>query len=170
MKAKPESNGTQSPAHVAASPPLPNAQPIVVSACLAGIPCRFDGRAKPDPGIVKRVNLGTAIPVCPEQLGGLPTPRPPAEIVGGDGEDVLAGKARVYTNHGEDVTEAFISGATIAAQRVAATGVTEVVLKDRSPACGACEIYDGTHQGKTMEGLGVFAALLKRHGIEVSVR
>ncbi|MDD4797802.1 MAG: DUF523 domain-containing protein, partial [Eubacteriales bacterium] len=80
----------------------------MVSACLAGYPCRYDGNSKPLPDMVAGVRAGELLPVCPEALGGLPCPRPPAEIVGGTGADVLDGKARVVSADGADVTEAFI--------------------------------------------------------------
>lgn len=139
--------------------------PVLVSACLAGLPCRYDGRAKPDQGIVDLVRAGGALPVCAEQLGGLATPRAPAEIVGGDGHDVLAGRARVLTVDGEDVTEEFVEGArrTVAVARD--HGVQTAVLQARSPSCGCGRIYDGTHSGNPTEGDGVLAALLQERGI-----
>ncbi len=85
--------------------------PILVSSCLAGIPCRYNGKAKTDQNIVNAVARGEAIAACAEELGDLPTPRPPAEIVGGDGYDVLQGNATVATINGQDLTEAFVAGA-----------------------------------------------------------
>ena len=85
--------------------------PFLVSACLAGVPCRYDGGAKPDAAIVRAVAEGRALPACAEVAGGLPTPRPPAEIRGGDGADVLRGTARVVTEQGADVTAEFVDGA-----------------------------------------------------------
>jgi uncharacterized protein YbbK (DUF523 family) len=117
--------------------------------------------------IQKLIKEGKAIPVCPEQLGGLSTPRNPAEIVGGDGEDVLDGKARVIDNQGRDVTDAFIRGA-YETYRIAKTiGADEAILKEKSPSCGSCWIYDGSFQGKKKPGVGVTTALLKRKGIKV---
>lgn len=140
----------------------------IVSACFAGIHCRYDQRHNALAEIRRLVREGKAIPVCPEQAGGLPTPRNPAEIVGGgDGEDVLDGKARVIDNQGNDVTEQFLAGArkTLAVAR--AVGAKQAILKERSPSCGSCMIYDGTFSGGKKPGLGVTAALLRRHGIEV---
>jgi uncharacterized protein YbbK (DUF523 family) len=117
--------------------------------------------------IQKLIREGKAIPVCPEQLGGLSTPRNPAEIVGGDGEDVLDGKARVMDRTGKDVTEAFIRGAYEALHLAKAVGAKEAILKEKSPSCGSCVIYDGTFQGKKKAGMGVTAALFQRHGIRV---
>lgn len=84
---------------------------IIVSSCLAGRPCRYDGTAKPNEKIMRMVREGVALPVCAEELGGLPTPRKPCEIIGGDGMDVLDGKAYVQTEDGADKTAEFIAGA-----------------------------------------------------------
>ncbi len=140
---------------------------VLVSACLAGIPCRYDGRAKPDDAIVADVEAGRAIAVCAEVLGGMDTPRPAAEIVGGDGHDVLDGSATVCTVDGEDVTADFVRGAEAVARLAEAHEVTSAVLQARSPSCGCGHIYDGSHTGALVEGDGVVAALLQRRGIEV---
>lgn len=134
---------------------------------MAGVPCRFDGQAKPTQTALELVELGEAILVCPEEMGGLPTPRPPAEIVGGDGEDVLAGRAKVVTADGEDVTEQYASGARKAADLIEQHKINAALLKAKSPACGCSKIYDGTHTGTLVDGMGVFAAELRRRGIEV---
>jgi uncharacterized protein YbbK (DUF523 family) len=139
----------------------------IVSACFAGIHCRFDGRHNRIDEILEMIRRGEAVPVCPEQMGGLATPRPPAEIVGGDGEDVLDGKAKVVDNQGRDVTEAFLRGAYEALAVAKAVGAEEAILKERSPSCGSCTIYDGTFSGMKKPGAGVTAALLRRHGIRV---
>jgi uncharacterized protein YbbK (DUF523 family) len=110
---------------------------------------------------------GQAVPICPEVAGGLTTPRPAAEIVGGDGNDVLNGQARVMTVTGEDVTEAFLRGAEHALAVVRRYGITTAILKQRSPSCGSVHIYDGTHSGRLRTGPGVTAALLRRHGVIV---
>lgn len=139
----------------------------LVSSCLAGLPCRYDGRAKPDPTIVQAVREGRAVPACAEQLGGLPTPRPAAEIVGGDGHDVLAGRARVLGQQGKDFTEEFISGAHRVAAIAAEHGITRATLQARSPSCGAARIYDGSHSGTLVAGDGVLAALLRSRGMTI---
>jgi uncharacterized protein YbbK (DUF523 family) len=105
--------------------------------------------------------------VCPEVDGGLGTPRPPAEIVGGSGEDVLAGRARVVTSDGADVTDAYIAGAERALAAALRTGARAAVLKARSPSCGRGAIYDGTFSRTTTAGDGVTAALLRANGIDV---
>ncbi len=110
---------------------------------------------------------GKAIPVCPEQLGGLPTPRNPAEIVGGDGDDVLDGKARVIDLEGNDVTRQFLAGAEQALQLAQKVGATVAILKENSPSCGSSHVYDGSFSGNKKPGVGVTAALFRRNGIRV---
>ena len=144
--------------------------PVLVSSCLAGIPCRYNGKAKSDPAIIDAVARGDAVVACAEELGDLPTPRPPAEITGGDGHDVLEGHAAVLTVDGEDVTEAFIAGARKVADLAAEGGIAEAILQDRSPSCGCGAIYDGSHNGTLVAGDGVLAALLKQRGLKVSAR
>jgi uncharacterized protein YbbK (DUF523 family) len=140
---------------------------VLVSACLAGRACRFDGSANPDDFVARLVASGRAVLVCPEVDGGLGTPRPPAEIVGGSGGDVLAGRARVVTSDGTDVTDAYVAGACRALAMAERSGAKIAVLKARSPSCGHEEIYDGTFSGRTRPGDGVTAALLRAHGIDV---
>ncbi len=110
---------------------------------------------------------GKAIPVCPEQLGGLATPRPTAEISGGTGADVLEGRAEVRTSSGADVTDNFTRGAREALSIAKAAGAREAILKAKSPSCGCGLIYDGTFSGRLVEGNGVTAELLIRNGIIV---
>jgi len=100
-------------------------------------------------------------------LSGLPTPRPPAEIQGGDGRDVLEGRARVVNIEGKDVTAEFLAGAQKALRIAQRRGIKEAVLKARSPSCGVGQIYDGSFSGRLREGDGVTTALLKRGGIIV---
>ncbi|EFF89355.1 LOW QUALITY PROTEIN: conserved hypothetical protein, partial [Streptomyces sp. e14] len=104
---------------------------------------------------------------CPEVAGGLPTPRRPAELVGGDGQDVLDGTARVVDDTGRDVTAEFLAGARRALEAARRTGCTEALLMPRSPSCGRGEVYDGSFTGALTRGDGVTAALLERHGITV---
>ncbi len=143
---------------------------ILVSACLCGVHCRYDGKAKPDEEVIALLQAGQAIPVCPEQLGGLPVPRPPAEIIEGDGAAVLNGVARVFNRLGQDVTEAFIAGAEETLLLARLSGAEKAILKANSPSCGAGVIYDGTFSGGTRAGDGVASALLKKNGIEVEAR
>ncbi|MBQ9009345.1 MAG: DUF523 domain-containing protein [Clostridia bacterium] len=130
---------------------------LVVSACLAGIPCRMDGKAKPIPAIRKLVEEGKAVTVCPEVLGGLPTPRIPSERSGD----------RVINRAGEDVTDAFSAGARRALETVREVKAEAVILKARSPSCGIGKIYDGTFTGTLTEGNGVFAEMVCSAGIPV---
>ncbi len=145
-------------------------EPILVSACLLGIPCRYDGASQPDPEIQALAIQGKIIPVCPEVAGGLPTPRPPAEIVGGDGAAVLDGSGHVVTVDGNDVTEAFLRGAQAALEAALSAGAGKAILRAHSPSCGVEAIYDGTFSGRLKPGMGVTAALLTRHGIPVESR
>ncbi|MGE5707140.1 MAG: DUF523 domain-containing protein [Bacteroidota bacterium] len=140
---------------------------FVVSACLAGKPCRYDGGTFDFPSIRSLVEQGLAVPVCPEELGGLPTPRIPSEIVDGDGRDVLDEKARVLSQEGGDVTDAFLRGAREALRIAREAGATEAILKAKSPSCGRKLIHDGHFQGGLVEGMGVTAALFEREGIPV---
>lgn len=107
------------------------------------------------------------MPVCPEALGGLPIPRLAAEILGGTGEDVLNGDARVVNSAGEDVTRFFVDGARRALLIGLLTGCSAAILKARSPSCGPGVIYDGTFSRTQAPGDGVFAATLRRHGFRI---
>ncbi|MEJ3651548.1 DUF523 domain-containing protein [Actinomycetes bacterium KLBMP 9759] len=140
----------------------------LVSACLAGMRCRYDGRSRTNAEVVAAVEAGTAVPACPEMLGGLTTPRRPAEIVGGDGDDVLDGTARVRTDDGADVTAQYVDGARRALAIATAVGADRATLHQRSPSCGCGERYDGSFTGSVTAGSGVTAALLRRNGIAVT--
>jgi len=139
----------------------------IASACLAGRKCRYDGESREDTEIKKLCLEGKLVPVCPECLGGLKIPRPPSEIAGGDGKDVLEGRARVIGSDGSDRTEEFIAGAKKALEEAKRLGAKKAYLKSKSPSCGAKSIYDGTFSGRLREGRGVFCAMLEENGIEV---
>jgi len=139
---------------------------IIVSKCFTGECCRYDGRSKPVPEIAALVERGEAIPVCPEQLGGLPTPRVPSELES-SGELVLDGQARAVTADGRDVTKEYVRGAYAALSIAQMHGVSRAILKAKSPSCGSGLIYDGSFSGKLACGDGVTAALFKRNGIAV---
>ncbi len=139
----------------------------LVSACLLGIPTTYDGGGHLQAELLPLVARGQVVPICPEAAGGLPTPRPPAEIVGGDGSDVLDGRAQVTTLTGEDVSAAYVRGAECALAAARRYGITTAILKQRSPSCGSDRIYDGSHTGKLKAGQGVTAALLRRNGVSV---
>ena len=140
----------------------------IISACLLGVRCRYDGGHSRNKSAMNQQKTYQLIPVCPEESGGLPTPRPPAEIVGGDGDAVLDGKAKVMTEDGTDVTGAYLKGAHHALAVAQSHGATHVILKARSPSCGCGNICDGTFTGTLTSGDGVTTALLKRHGITVT--
>lgn len=141
---------------------------ILVSACLAGERCRYDGGGfEGYPQLARMIAEGRAVPICPEVLGGLPTPRPPAEIQGGDGRDVLAGTARIRRSDGTDVTAAFRAGAEAALAIAREHGATAAVLKARSPSCGIKQIYDGSFAGRCVSGMGLTAALLDQAGLRL---
>jgi uncharacterized protein YbbK (DUF523 family) len=146
---------------------LPTSGPVLVSACLAGRACAYDGSHRAHPEILDLVRAGRAVLVCPEEEGGLPTPRPAAEIEGGRGGDVLDGTARVLTDSGMDVTDVYLEGARVAVGRADAQGCTAAILKARSPACGCEAVYDGTFSRTLTDGDGVTAAALRRAGIEL---
>jgi uncharacterized protein YbbK (DUF523 family) len=140
---------------------------LLVSACLVGIPCQYHGGSCPH-GLLQALAVqGHILPLCPEVMGGLPTPRPPAEIQGGDGGDVLEGRARVVNAEGKDVTAEFLAGAQKALRVAHRWGIKVAVLKARSPSCGVGQIYDGSFSGRLVKGDGVTVALLKREGIIV---
>lgn len=132
-------------------------QTILISACLLGAACRYDGQRKTYAAAEQLMDRYHLIPICPEQLGGLPTPRPAAERLGD----------RVITNLGGDVTCQYRRGAEESLRLAAYFGVKAAVLKARSPSCGSRQIYDGTFTGTLTDGLGVTAELLTQHGIQV---
>ena len=143
---------------------------ILVSACLMGAPVRYDGSARTllDATLARWQAEGLLVPLCPELAGGLPTPRPPAEIAAGqDGGDVLAGHARIIEKSGADVTAAYHAGAAAALALAREAGCTDALLMDGSPSCGSGFIHAGRFDGTTRPGMGLTAALLARSGIRV---
>ena len=140
---------------------------IIVSACLCGINCKYDGGNNLNDTVLKLLKEGKAIPVCPEQLGGQQTPRSPHEIVNGNGLDVLEGKARICGKENQDSTSDFLKGAYETLKIAEAVGARSAILKARSPSCGVSQIYDGTFSGTKRFGNGVTAELLLSKGIKV---
>ncbi len=130
---------------------------VLVSACLLGFCCRYDGKEKHYPDIDNIFEICHPVPICPEQLGGLATPRPPAERTGD----------RVMTENGADVTEAYEKGAKEAVKAADLYGCRFALLKEKSPSCGSGKIYDGTFTRTLREGDGTAARLLKAKGIRV---
>ena len=132
---------------------------ILVSRCLLGEPCRYDGKSKPVEALLALERQGhILVPVCPEEDGGLPTPRPPAEIQ----ED-----GRVVNRAGIDVTAEYRAGAERALKLAREHGCTVAVLKEKSPSCGNRQVYDGSFTGTLVDGQGITARLLTEHGIRV---
>ena len=149
------------PGRLKAAGPKPR---YVVSGCLAGLRCRYDGGSNPCPQVVKLVEAGLALPVCPESLSGLPVPRPPCE-------QVLCGpekkEIRVLSRSGEDVTDAFEHGAKRALDAAHAAGCRAAILKARSPSCGVGEVYDGSFGHRLRPGDGLWARLLREAGFSL---
>ncbi|WP_159946861.1 DUF523 domain-containing protein [Rhizobium sp. 18065] len=143
---------------------------IFISACLLGRPVRYDGKGKrlDHPAIARWQAEGRLVGFCPEQAGGMPTPRPPAEIEDGmSGADVTAGRARVVEITGGDVTLQFLEGGRKAVEFARAQGCAYALLIDGSPSCGSGFIYDGSFAGRRHVGNGVTAALMQDAGIAV---
>ena len=130
---------------------------ILISACLLGVNCRYDGGGKAIPELAELMELCELIPVCPEQLGGLSTPRAPSERAG----------VRVRTRDGRDVTGAFARGAAEAVKLAERFGARRALLKERSPSCGRGTIYDGSFTGGLRPGDGVAAEALAARGVEI---
>jgi len=140
----------------------------LISACLLGIRCTWSGDDKyKNDRAIELSKVEALIPVCPEQLGGLSTPRAPQEIQGGTGEDVLNGKCKVMNKDGKDVTRAFIMGAEETLKIAKQLNIKEFVGESKSPSCGCGRIYDGTFSGRLINGDGVTIALLRRNGIRI---
>lgn len=130
---------------------------ILVSACLLGEPCRYDGKSKPNEAVISLKEKHTLIPVCPEVLGGLKTPRIPAEVQGD----------RVVRVDGCDVTKEYINGAKITLDIAKRECVEIAILKSKSPSCSNKQIYDGTFTRTLIDGKGITARLLEKNGIKV---
>ena len=144
---------------------------ILVSACLLGVPCRYDGQSISVRGLRDLVARGRVLPVCPEMAGGLPTPRLPAEIEGAhaglDGNAVLEKRTRVMRSDGADVTAQFVDGAQVALALARELDIRLAIFKADSPSCGVGRIHGGKFEGSLVPGDGVTAALLKRAGLTV---
>ena len=131
--------------------------------------CRYDGKQKKlDHHLIRKWETqGRLVPFCPEVAGGLKIPRPPAQIINGDGLDVLENKARVQTSSGEDVTQAFVTGALVALELTRTHGIKIAILKAKSPSCGSDYIYDGTFENRLVPGIGVTTAVFRGNGVDV---
>ncbi|MGG3890388.1 DUF523 domain-containing protein [Metabacillus fastidiosus] len=140
---------------------------ILVSSCLAGFEVRYNGSHCSDNEVQTLISNGKAIAVCPELMGGFSTPREPAEIVGGTGEDVLNGRAKVVEKSGRDVTDLYLKGAYETLKKAKEINATTVVLKEYSPSCGSKMIYNGEFKNEKIAGNGVTTALLLKNNIRV---
>lgn len=134
----------------------------LISACLIGVNCKYNGAANLDEDLLKLFMEGQAIAVCPEVLGNLSIPREPCEIVMDD-----VGSIKVLSKYGKDCTSNFIEGARITLEICKSAGVDKAILQSRSPSCGYGKIYDGTFTGKLIDGNGLTAQLLSDNGISV---
>ena len=141
----------------------------VISACLIGVPCRWNQKRKINKKALNIFLQGKALALCPEIMAGLSTPRPACEIQRGDGGQVLKGQAKVVDKKGRDCSQCFIDGAYNALKVVQKYGIKKAILKSGSPSCGAVYIYKGDFSGRKKRGKGVFAALLKKEGVKVNV-
>ena len=142
---------------------------ILVSACLMGQRVRYDGRdaAVADATFRRWMEQGRLVAICPEMAGGLPAPRPAAEIEGGDAEAVLFGRGLIRTEDGADVTDAFMGGAELALAACRRHDLRMALLKEGSPSCGVHRVGDGRFAGRKVPGQGLTARLLARHGVRV---
>ena len=142
---------------------------LLVSACLLGDPVRYDGQAKAfeSTELHDLVEQNRVITFCPEVAGGLPVPRPAAEIQQGDGSSVIDGLARIITINNDDVTEYFIRGARQALDLCLQHRISVAILTEYSPSCGSNQIYDGSLNRTRHDGIGVTTALLQKHGVRV---
>ncbi len=136
----------------------------LVSACLAGEECRYDGKSSKDKKVAQLVKKGLAIPVCPEKLGGLSIPRSKAEIEKGNGKDIISKKSKVITEEGVDITSQMIKGAREALSIAQRYRIKKAFMKNKSPSCGCGRIY---RKGKLIKGDGVTVALLKKKDIKI---
>lgn len=137
---------------------------ILVSACLCGVNCKYNGKNNLNEEMMELLKSGEALLVCPEQLGGLETPRNPSEI------RIENNEVKVYMNNGRDVTANYIKGAEEVLRLTKELNIKKAILRKKSPACGCGEIYDGTFTNTLTKGNGVTAALLLENGIEVETR
>lgn len=134
---------------------------ILISACLVGLNCKYNGKNNYDEKALQLVKNGEAIPICPEQLGGLSTPRNSAEI------KIINNVVHVFDNENKDVTDAFVKGANEVLKLAKELNVKKVILQSRSPSCGVGKIHSGNFDGKLIDGNGILAQMLIDNDIEV---
>ena len=137
---------------------------ILVSACLCGVNCKYNGKNNLNEEMLELLKKGEVLLVCPEQMGGLETPRNPSEI------KIINNEVKVFMNDGRDVTENYKKGAEEVLRLAKELNINKAILRKKSPSCGCGEIYDGTFTGTLTKGNGITAALLLDNGIEVETR
>ncbi len=142
-------------------------QKLLISSCLIGKKCAYDGRDRYDPEVASLAKACDFVDICPELSAGLGCPRVPHEISGGDGNDVLSGDAAIITESSQDYTQEFLLGAQNALDLAINNNIRIAVLKSKSPSCGTAAVYSGRFDGKLNNGMGVTAALLKRNNINI---
>lgn len=137
---------------------------ILVSACLCGVNCKYNGENNLNEEMLELLKKGEALLICPEQMGGLETPRRPSEI------RIINGETKVFMDDGRDVTDNYKKGAEEVLRLAKELNINKAILRKKSPSCGCGEIYDGTFTGTLTKGNGITAALLLDNGIEVETR
>jgi len=137
---------------------------ILISACLLGITCRYDGGSKVDKRIINLLNKWDFLPICPEQLGGLPTPRPPAKFLQGDGDAAWQNKAILQNENGDDVLPQYLHGAKEALKIAHLFDIRWALFKEKSPSCGPTRIHQNENY---VRGMGITASLCRQNGIAV---
>ncbi|WP_042276979.1 DUF523 domain-containing protein [[Clostridium] dakarense] len=140
---------------------------IAVSACLLGINCKYNGNNNENEKVVNYLKNKKFVLICPEQLGGLSTPRNPAEIINGDGYNAINNESKIVDKNNRDVSSEFIKGANESLKIAKIYGCREAILKEGSPSCGCNFIYDGSFSGKKINGVGITTALFRKNGIKV---
>jgi uncharacterized protein YbbK (DUF523 family) len=141
-------------------------EPVGVSLCLLGIPCRYNGKSKRMKGLERFLERFSPVPFCPEQLAGMPTPRPPAQFFGGDGRALLLGKAELINEAGENVSQLYVKGCQQALLLIELLGLKKLFLKEKSPCCGVNRVWV---EGDIVEGSGILKALIEQKGLDIHV-
>ena len=138
--------------------------PIIVSACLVGKRCRYNGEDRAHPGVIRFLRKKNYVAICPERLAGWGVPRPPVEFHGGGARKVAEGKAKIVDDRGRNRTASLMKGVTRALRRALSLKAREAILKEKSPSCGVGKVY---RDGRLARGEGIFTYQLERHGVEV---
>lgn len=139
----------------------------LISACLCGVNCKYNGLNNLNDKCLELLRKGEALLVCPEQLGGLNTPRIPSEILGNVKDIIELNKGKVINKEGKDVTKEFLKGAKEALKIAKEANIKRAILKEGSPSCGSNFVYDGSFTGNKIKGKGITAYLLEKEGIEI---